>query len=375
VPGGWYCDGSIFDNSGEKLRCLVYPRHHLHRQKIQLRAYAETSLEGWPLNVTLQSGGITLTGFHPHHDIADQITSSSLGTLPQGQPELMRTNGDNCTFFPGSGSQTGIHLRIIRFDSETAGLPASTRMSYDQPTFNLSDLKVDSPHSFIDGPPQPVVVSLSDALTGNEPQKFARFDVNSAAARVVHAVLQQGPQKDYDRAVLLLKQHIKEITPEFQRTMGRAPEGLPLAVRVLVNSTWPDRSNEALLYYVWTEVPIDSALDPLFEQERKAKASAGLLAAEKAHSAAVDRQASRVRAAASGLLVVMAVAGWVMIVRYNRRHPLPEPVRPARSRKASKMVKRANGTRNIDQRSGRRRDDPSEVDDDEIADLDDLLEE
>lgn len=331
-PNGWYYDGSVFDNTGEKLRCLLYPRMTMIRRTERPIIPEQTAaLERWPLTVGVQSGVIALTGFPPTQNVVDPIRSKMLGDVGSVNIAGLRIHNDVCTFLL---RKTAVHLRVVKFDATRAGLPLSKRLAYEQPTFLLSNLAVDAPHQFQDGPARPVIVHFGDfSLGGPDPTDLG---LEARANRVIDISMEDNRifSGDFAKTKEAIQKYKDQTAGEFQRATGKSPQGIPVPIRVVARSTWikPGTLHAPHYYWVWADVPEEPILASRFQSHYAAERSAKREAAVKARTAAVSFQATISRGAQCVLLIVAGIVAAVLIALSNRANPPPVPVKVVKTR-------------------------------------------
>ena len=325
LPGGWHCDGSVYDNSGEKLQCLLALRIS-SIQQVDRPSLPQPSaaLDRWPLTIGIKQNRIALTGFPPNDNIVEMLPSKSLANPASPILDYLRIDGDHLTFCMGSRA---VHLRVVNFNAQKAGLPVSQRPAFVQPAFQLKEVAVDTPYQFLDGPPQPVFVHFGNINDGSD---ITEVNVEARAQQIVEMLLGRNRNHSRDRASVekVIQAFCDESAEEFKRATGRQPEGFPVPVRVSVRTTWSQSAtgmgNWPLSYWVWAELPKSVLLAARFRVEADAERRAKFEVATRKRQTAIAVRFEIVRLALSILLILSGIFSAVLVFRLGR--PLPIPV-------------------------------------------------
>lgn len=276
VPHGWYCDGYVYDDTGRNIRSAFYFRsarpneadslnrakHNLNALKFHLRTVSGTQPLPQPLETAaaiLNPGTVEST--RPHLILTDPGRYRSRGNptipLPVGDKPIvgsvthLRIHGADFTFTCGSAS---LHARLLRFDAATAGLPSPRRFLFDQPSWTLDGFESGKrPYRFQDGPgPHPVIeISAVHRQSRDDPKDRRQI----LEAEVRNTLQQQiGRPQSFDDLKMKIEHYRQRVTPEFQKTVGRDPAGIPVPHTVEARTSWQDQRS-SFEYSVWSEWP------------------------------------------------------------------------------------------------------------------------
>ena len=270
VPNGWFCNGIIYDNTGTRVQCMIQSqsvatgRRDFQSIKSEIRDLRNTNaLVKWPLKVDSDGNNLLLTGLAPHQARVEIIRSKSLGWLGGLKIDHVRVDEDVCYVTLGP---TGVVLRILRFDADKMGLPLSQRLAYQQPTFLLNEVTKNLSHQFLDGPNRQLNILFPDGSNGKPFSNELLLD--DVAGRQFATALNGNSGKDLAETRAMLADVAGPWIEEFEKTVGRKPDGTPVAVRVHAGSAWPTNwvYPSGLSYIVWAEINPDAVLLKMFKQ-------------------------------------------------------------------------------------------------------------
>lgn len=298
VPGGWYCDGYVFDDSGTKIRSAFFFRSAQINQTTEFTA-AQRNLAGMEFSLSPSSrlhsqSRIALETVPAHLNLRNlnstqqQLLLSDPGrrrdvnpifSLPSGGEPItgttkhLRVNGADFSF---SCDTASLHGRILSFDATTAGLASPRRFLFDQPVWTLDEFqKEESKYRFMDGVRSHPVVETSDI---HHRVRRSRADVRANLENQVRSFLQRqfSRPQTFEELRRKLEQYRQRVTREFERTVGRPPAGIPIPHRVRARMSWIDFP-VGYEYSVWSEWPIEVLLtryDPRLMQVDAARQQA-----------------------------------------------------------------------------------------------------
>ena len=298
VPGGWYCDGYVFDETGTKIRRAFFFRSAQINQTTEFTA-AQRNLAGMEFSLSTSSrvqsqSRIALETVPAYLNLRNlsstqqQLFLSDPGrrrdinpifSLPSGGEPItgttrhVRVNGSDFSF---SCDTASLHGRILSFDATTAGLASPRRFLFDQPVWTLDGFQKDkSEYRFLDGNRSHPVVETSVI---HQRVRRGRSDVRARLENQVRSFLQRQftrPQT-FEELRRKLEQYRQRVTREFERTVGRSPAGIPIPHRVRARMSWIDFP-VGYEYSVWSEWPIEVLLtryDPRLMQVDSARQEA-----------------------------------------------------------------------------------------------------
>lgn len=283
VPQGWYLDGYVFDNRGTEVRCIFDFRQasrksdwrqsvvadnlrplggNLRRPRSNQGA-ASIPLETVPANLRIvaspQSLAVQIWGYDGGYDSTGIHDQFVIEPSPGSTPSNLRVDGEDVCFVVG---EVGYHLRVVEFDAFTCDIPTPQRLAFDQPAMVLDDLPVIPMYTFLDGP-DTHPVSTSSSLHG---QSDARAAVEEEA-RLFLLERFNGRGSSIAEFKSRLADYCAQVDGEFERTVGRSPNGVPIPYLVQAQTSWKVSGigRDELTYSVWREWPEQELIQLLFE--------------------------------------------------------------------------------------------------------------
>jgi len=326
VPGGWYFDGTVYDDTGTRIRALLYVRHGVAQERRSVTtinagyrqipnhedrnaARQSFELETVPAVVEVrvidQQLRLQVRGVSPgtEQDVHDELT---LGPPPRTRNghlmSFIRVDGADATF---SMSDASFHLRVAEFDTKSADIPSPQRFQFDQPAFALAEYPDEPSYKFADGPETNAVRVTS---VGPDLDREPAINViESAAAALLPAL--GGRPRSLDAFRTALAAYTASIESEFVRTTGRRPDGIPVPVEVSVSLTWPnERLNRWQFRHVlWAEVTEEDLTTHLYPAELEAERRAEVQRQEQAREHQVFVRSINVSFIAAAMLVAVGI--------------------------------------------------------------------
>jgi hypothetical protein len=286
VPGGWYSDGYVFDDAGRQVCCLIYSRHGRQgrdgREGLvvqNLRPFSERqhrgsgneklawiSLETVPADVVVVTSPLSLSvqirgydgGFVPG-GIHDQfvIEPSDLRTVPV--TSHLRCDGEDISFVV---DQVAYHLRVLRVDTFFCDIPTPQRFALVQSATLLDELLINTSYEFLDGPKTHPVRTSSCIHNSADPRRALEEDAKQFLLERFNG---RGPSIEHFKQKLT--EYATASCKEFEQTVGRAPRGVPIPLRIQAEMQWalPGIRRDLLSYFVWVEWPEQELVQLLFE--------------------------------------------------------------------------------------------------------------
>jgi hypothetical protein len=280
VPGGWYCDGYVFDDSGTKIVCAFYFRID-RPPEIEFQSI----LHNYVANLTPAPGSAKSLASVPAQLSAEIISNNQFAIVIRGQDGGLNPQGDriplnatgvsdspppftharvderDCTFVFGDA---GFLLRINSFDSMKADFLSPLHFRCIQPAMTL------------DGNHSPEKLRFLEPADHELPPAEVKIPPREILADSAKHFFEQrfGKGLPIETFKPKLEQYMNEVKSEFERTAGRQAKGIPVPVFITAQVTWPEvQPKSQLRYCVWGEWTRQALIELIFpgefEQQRE----------------------------------------------------------------------------------------------------------